>query len=434
MLKKDIIHIQQLSLNNMEATRPILYFECSSGASGDMILSALLDLGLPEEKLKANFNKVSIPLSFQVKQVERNGIQAKQIIPELPKDKKKNWGLYDFLEIIRASQLSPKEKNQCSNSFQKLAEVEGKIHGKSPEQVHFHELGGWDTLFDLIGVITGLNYFHPAQIFVGPVHVGKGFIKTKHGDLPVPPPAVIEMLKGFSIYSGDIKEELVTPTGALILSSWGKPCSGIPEMQLEKTGSGAGAKTLKIPNILRIMMGNLITMNRNSISMDSKTSTVKNEINQKYSTQEDEILKLETNIDDMNPQIWDYLFEKLYESGVLEAFITPVVMKKSRPAYVLTVLCPLEIEPQITKLIFVETTTIGIRKERIQRKILNRTIKEVATKHGNVPVKFSSANGEILTASPEYEVMKKIAREKNIPLKKIYEEVVNAFHQTKQKT
>jgi uncharacterized protein (TIGR00299 family) protein len=387
-----------------------------------MILACLLDLGFPEKELQTHLNKLSVPLSFQVKTVERGGIQSKQILPEIPKNQKKHSKLSDFLKIIKKSGLSKNIKKKSSNLFQKLAEAEGKIHGKRPEEVRFHELGGYDTLFDIIGITAGLEYFKPSKILTSPLHVGKGFVKTSHGILPVPPPVVLELLKNFPIYSGTIEEELVTPTGALIISSFTKPSPGIPNMILKKTGCGAGTKILSIPNILRILMGELSSEKKQNKTLDPRSEKLQDE---------DEILKLETNIDDMNPQLWDYIIEKLYAAGAYEVFLTPVIMKKSRPANLLTVLASVKKESQLTELIFSETTTLGIRKEMIKRKILNRTIQEINTPYGRIQIKISNQNGKILNLTPEYEALKKIAQKKKIPLKKLYHDVFALLYKTK---
>lgn len=382
----------------------LLYIEGNAGASGDMILAALVNLGFPIKKLNETLKLLHPGLGASLKQTAKHGFAAPALDPILPKSKEKVRTLSDFLTLIEKSKLSQTFKEKTAELMNRLAECESKIHLKPKASLHFHELGGWDTLLDLVGIVAGLQHFGFPEIRVGPLNVGGGKVKTEHGLLPVPVPAVCELLKGFTLYSSGEEAELVTPTGALILSTFGKPVERFPRMIMANIGSGAGSATLSFPNILRMFLGDAA-----------------------QEMHDDRILKLETNIDDMNPQFWEHVFEKLYESGAFEVFLTPVVMKKSRPAHVLTVLAPAESENKLTQILFEETTTLGIRREVISRITLSRKTIQVPTPYGDIPCKVGYSNGTTFNIVPEYEALKMVSRDRKLPLKKLYEIVVQSL-------
>jgi uncharacterized protein (TIGR00299 family) protein len=378
----------------------VFYIDGNAGASGDMLLSALLDLGFPAKTLEKFLKALHPSFGVMQKKIWCGGMFAKRIVPKFPPSKP-NGSLENFLDILKKSKLSLEIKKKASDIFKKLADVEGEIHGKKPQEVTFHELGGWDTLLDVVGVLAGFNFFHPSEIFVGPLNVGSGWVKTKHGSLPVPPPAVVKLLSGFFVYASEAKTELVTPTGALLLSSLAKPVPAMPSMLLKGCGVGAGEKKLSFPNVLRIFLGE---------SLEPLAS--------------DRILKLETNVDDMNPQLWEHVMETLYEKGALEVFLTPVVMKKSRPATLLTVLSPLEKEEVLVETLFKETTTLGVRKEVVTRRLLQRDTVTIKTSLGEIPCKVGHENGVVVNVMPEYSALKHIAEKRKLPLKQVYQGVL----------
>jgi len=380
----------------------IFFVEGVAGASGDMILAALLDLGYPIDALKKLLRMLDLDLKLT--KTTKQGLQATIVTPILPNKEKTSWGLKDFLKILDGSKLPANLKNQTAELFRKLAAAEASVHGVTIEKLHFHELGGWDTLFDLVAVSAALDYLKPFQIHIGPLNVGGGTVKTEHGILPVPAPATAHLLQGFTLYSSDAKTELVTPTGALLLSHFGIPSDNFPPMKLERMGLGAGEKNLPFPNILRIFSGTVVST---------------------YLS--DSVVKLETNVDDMNPQFWDHAFETCYEAGALEVFLTPLLMKKNRPAYLLTVLVPVEAEAAVLEKIFQETTTLGIRREIVSRVLLKRTLVRVETPYGEIPCKVGYQNGTPLNITPEYDVMKMLSRQQKVPLKTLYQSVMRNF-------
>lgn len=384
----------------------VLYIEGNAGASGDMILASLIDLGYPVEHLKETLSKLPVPLKISSNVVHKNGIKARTIKLNSPKTGKKKWTLNNFTSALNESKLPSPLKEKSKSLFERLASAEGKIHGKHPESVHFHELGGWDTLANIVGSLAALAYFNLHEIWIGPLNVGGGTAQGEHGTIPLPCPVVLDLLKGFTIYSSGDHGELTTPTGALILASMGKTRNNLPAMELEEVGYGAGKKEFPFPNTLRALLGKAVSELR-----------------------EDKILKLETNIDDMNPQLWEHVFDKLYETGAAEVFLTPVVMKKSRPACVLTVLAPLDHEEHLLQVLFSETTTLGIRRELVPRVLLERKIVEVTTPYGKIPCKVGYRHGKMVNIAPEYEAVKMISKEKNQPLKKIYQSVLRELPQ-----
>ncbi len=387
----------------------VLYFEGKSGASGDMILASLLDLGFPVEALQKSLDTLSVPLRFESRDISSNQLRAKSVKPLLPEEEKKEWKLADFLSLLNNSKLSSGLKERACSVFNRLGKVEAKVHGKTPDSLHFHELGGWDTIFDIVGSVAALDFFSPSEIFVGPLNLGGGMVESQHGRLPVPAPAVVELMKGFPVYSSSFETELLTPTGAAILTTFGKPTPHFPRMIVEQVGHGAGEKKLDFPNILRVFQGELLVV-----------------------SSPESILKLETNVDDMNPQFWDHVFDRLYERGAHEVFLTQVLMKKNRLAYLLTVLAPVDQEATLMEIIFQETTTLGIRREIVTRNILPRKFIQVKTPYGEVPCKVGYQNGKVFNVAPEYDVLKKLSKEKKIPLKQLYQQVLAQAEQQKE--
>jgi len=377
----------------------VIYFDCFSGISGDMILGALLDLGLDPDVWKKELWKLPLE-GYEIKITKKNkGFLEGTNVEIISHDEKIHQHLKDLLEIVDKSTLSQKIKGFSKKIFIKLAEAESKVHKVSVEEVHFHEIGAIDTIIDVVGSLVCLELLSIEKVYASPLPLGEGFVETSHGIIPIPTPATIEILKGVPVYSHGIKGELVTPTGAAIISVLAKEFCSLPYMRINKVGYGAGKKDFSIPNLLRVFLGELIF-------------NVKKEAN----------LVIEANIDDMNPQLYGYLMEKLFEKGALDVTLTPIFMKKERPGILITVLLEPWKEADITEIIFKETTTMGFRKYYVEKKMMEREIREVQTSWGKVRIKVCKFGGFIHLA-PEYEDCKKIAEKEGLPLKEVIKEV-----------
>ncbi|MFC1725490.1 nickel pincer cofactor biosynthesis protein LarC [candidate division KSB1 bacterium] len=378
----------------------IAYFDCASGISGDMVLGALIDAGLDLNVLIKELKKLNVSgYELKAERVKRNSISGTKITVEISEDGVERH-LSHIVKIIDDSTLDREIKDLSKKIFFYLAEVEAKIHNTGIEKVHFHEVGALDSIIDIIGTVIGINKLGIDKIFASKVHLGTGFVNTRHGKLQVPVPATAELLKGVPVYSTGVESELVTPTGAVLLKTLSQGFGDIPSMKIDSIGYGAGSKILKIPNLLRIFIG----------TMQHKD----------YHT--DHAVLLETNIDDMNPEFFDYLSERLMEEGALDVYKTPIFMKKNRPATLLSLLINAKDIDKALSIIFSESTTIGVRIQRLDRAILEREILQVETKFGKINIKVSKFSGKVSNISPEYEDCKKIASENNIPLKEIYDE------------
>ncbi|MCD6256961.1 nickel pincer cofactor biosynthesis protein LarC [Candidatus Aerophobetes bacterium] len=375
----------------------IAYFDCFSGISGDMILGALVDAGLPLEvftKLIDDLNLSGCRISS--KKVKKSGISATKVDISFPPIRKSPA---EILSLMESLDISQKLKEKSKSIFLTLAKAEAYIHQEDINSVHLHELGSIDTLIDIVGSVVGLDKMGIEEVYSSEINVGEGFVKTAHGYLPVPAPATAHILKGVPVYSSGVKAELTTPTGAAILTGFSSGYGSLPLMKLEVIGYGAGEKDLPSPNLLRVLIG------EKSIQ----------------SEQEDWVSVLETNIDDMNPEFYDYLIDFLLKKGALDVFLTPIQMKKSRPGMLLSVICYEKKQKEIIDTIFSETSTFGIRISRLRREKLKREIKNLKTSLGNIRVKLGILDGKIVSVSPEYEDCKKIALERKIPLKRVYE-------------
>lgn len=385
-----------------------LYFDCSSGISGNMTLGSLLEIVgdenyLLEELKKLNVNGYKIEISKKVK----NGITGTYVDVILEHSHEhhhehhhehnhEHRNLYDVNRIIDESSIDEKSKELAKKIFLRVAKAESKVHNKSLEEVHFHEVGAIDSIIDIVGTAILINKINPDKIISSVVNDGYGFIECAHGTMSVPVPATSEIFAKSNVKFRqiDIDTELVTPTGAAIIAELATEFTTLPAMTTEKIGWGAGYKDLKIPNILKVYYGDIEDQNGNFVVM-------------------------ETNIDDCSGEILGYCEEKLFENGALDVFYTPIFMKKNRPAYRLTVACKKEDMFKLQNIIFKETTTIGIRYRFESRTELGREVIEINTEYGKLKAKKVSNQGEVYLY-PEYESMKKIARENNIPLKELY--------------
>ncbi|HOM03339.1 MAG TPA: nickel pincer cofactor biosynthesis protein LarC [Acetivibrio sp.] len=393
----------------------ILYFDCFSGASGDMILGALLDLGIDVELFKRELLGLNLDgFDIAIEKKIINSIAVTDVNVIVKEEHNHHTGhhhhcernLADIEKIIDNSSLKEGVKSLSKKIFGEIARAEAKVHNKSIEDVHFHEVGAVDSIVDIVGTAICLDLLNVDRIYSSPMHDGTGFIECRHGKLPVPVPAVLEMLKDSNIpyITEDVNTELVTPTGIGIIKCVAKKFGPMPPMTIESVGYGAGKRQTGRFNALRCILGNV---------EDKKII-------------DDEVCVLETNVDDMNPEILGYVMNRLFENGALDVFYTSAYMKKNRPGVVLTVLSDREQEEKLVNIILTETTTLGVRKTVAQRYILERESKYLDTEFGKIRVK-ESALGDYRKYSPEFEDCKKVAQELNIPLMKVYEAVNKAI-------
>ncbi|MBI5192019.1 MAG: nickel pincer cofactor biosynthesis protein LarC [Nitrospirae bacterium] len=376
------------------------YFDCFSGISGDMILGAMLDAGASLDKLREGLACLNLDgFTVSASTVLKKGIKATKadvIIesPDLPDRPLKN-----IRQIINDSTLDADIKNRSLYILQRLAEAEAVVHNCAVEDVHFHEVGHIDTIVDIVGSVICLQLLGIEKVIASPIDTGGGHVKIAHGTFSIPAPAVAELLKGVPVYSSGVQRELTTPTGAAIITTIASSFGPLPQMKLLSTGYGAGGWDLsEKANILRVFIGE-----------------------DQYSNEEDEVLVIETNIDDMNPQIYEYVIEKLLQAGALDVYLTQTIMKKSRPGHLLSIIAGLDKLDIIKQIIFQETTTIGIRISKTGRSTLKREIKEIELPQGRVRVKVSGSSESIINIVPEYEDCKRLAHETGLPLKDIIE-------------
>lgn len=384
----------------------ILYFDCFSGISGDMTIGALLDLGIDQKQFLEKLNRIGIG-GFRVEITKKkvNNISATDfdvIIEKSPSEAIRHFPhrkLSDIVKIIKNSGLEDNAKSLGQEIFELIAVAEAKIHHKSIEEIHFHEVGAIDSIVDILGTSICISMLGVDRIIASPLHLGSGFVKCAHGVLPVPAPATSEILKGVPVYATGVEGELVTPTGAAIIKSLAAEFKPMPPMQIEKIGYGTGKRLYEIPNALRVFLG--------------QTTEDASRFSQ-------ELVMLETNIDDMNPETYSYLVPLMLDHGALDVFLTNIIMKKGRPGVKLSVLVEPEDCQRLEEMMFTETTTLGVRKFSLERHCLERKIKTVDTSLGKVRVKQAYKNGKLLKTSPEYEDCRTIAEQKKIALPEVY--------------
>jgi len=393
----------------------LAYFDCFSGISGDMTLGALIDLGVPLPWLKDRLS--GIPLAdfdITMTPVHRNGIHAASVRVEVHDDKtSRNFS--EIRGLIEDSSLSDTVKSTSVQIFERLAGAEARIHSCSPEQVHFHEVGGINAIVDIVGTALGLEYLGIKKIVASHIPLGKGFVTCRHGKLPVPAPATLGILEGVPVYGTDIPHELVTPTGAAIIVTLAQRFGAMPNMIVSGIGYGAGQRDLEAgPNLLRIIIG----------SGSETAADLPGEL------QEDQISIIETCIDDMNPELFGYLMERLFADGALDVYWIPIYMKKNRPGTMLQVLCKDDGRDILIRRILTETTTLGVRYYTSRRRLLWRDHIEVMTDYGTISVKRVKDPQGNIRIVPEYEACQKIALEHNIPLRVVYETVARGKRMT----
>ena len=387
-----------------------LYFDCFAGASGNMILGGLVALGVDRGRLVEELKKVSpVDISIDFETVDRSGISAIHARVNIPEEKSHRH-LRDIEKVIDDSRVSQTVKDRSKAIFRRLAEAEAKVHGVAIEKIHFHEVGAMDAIIDIVGSCIAFEMLGIERFACSKIHVGSGFVEIAHGKFPVPPPAVAELLNGFSFYSTDVVGELATPTGVAIITTLCEPGGPIPEITIQRTGYGAGTREYEhFPNVLRMMIG--------------ETKQAEN--------QADRLVLLETNIDDLAPQGLGYIMDRAFELGALDCWFTPIQMKKNRPAVMLSVLCSVERRGELTWLIYSETTTLGIRVRHVERDCLERELVRVETKYGTFDVKIGRSGGVVVNVMPEYDQVQKVAAEIGVPFRVVRDAAIEAYNDSK---
>jgi uncharacterized protein (TIGR00299 family) protein len=386
-----------------------VYFDCFSGISGDMVLGALVHAGADLRAIEAELRKLGLEgWSISAAKVKRGEIFATHVKVETSEGHH-HRGLSIILQRIENAKLAPRAAERARKIFTRLAEAEAKVHQLPVEQVHFHEVGAVDSIVDIVGAAIGFELLGIDEFACSALDVGSGQVKTAHGVLPVPAPATAELLKGAPMFTSGIAKELVTPTGAAIATTLATRYVEIPEMTLKAIGYGAGSADLKEKaNVLRLLIGETA-------------------VSQAGEYWDAPVTVIETNIDDMSPQIYGYFVERALEAGALDVFSSPVQMKKNRPGMLLTLLSEPHNVSRLMDLLFRETTTIGIRTHDVRRRTLARESVTLETPFGEVRIKISRMHGSVLNATPEYEDCRRIAAQKGIPLKQVLEAATYQF-------
>lgn len=387
-----------------------VYLDCFSGLSGNMFLGALVDAGVPEVALREAIDGLNLQgFTLRVEMVEKCGIRATHIDVDLTA-RHHHRGLSDILKIIDASRLPDPVKDTATRVFRRLGAAEAKVHGMPLEKVHFHEVGAVDAIVDIVGTAFGFHYLGVEKIYSSPLRVGRGFVKAAHGIMPIPAPATAELLTGIPWSAGEIDRELVTPTGAAIVAEL---CSGFGDKPAgflaERTAYGAGTWDLPIPNVLRLSLGTVPT-----------------------ATSREEKWLMEANVDDSTPEVIAYAIDKLLTAGAVDAWITPIIMKKGRPAFLLSALVDEAKKNAVETVVFAETSTIGIRWQSVTRTVADRSIMPVVTEWGAVDVKVAELNGRIVNVAPEFGDCRLLAEKSGAPLKQIYQVALQAWYRLKR--
>lgn len=386
----------------------IAYCDCFSGISGDMFLGALIDAGLSLDELRSQLADLALEEAFelQVKETHKGTFRASQFkVIQKPDGRRehKHRNLADIARLIDGSRLlSPPVKETSLAIFTRLAQAEARTHGEPVEEVHFHEVGALDSIVDIVGGVIGLEVLGIEKLYASPVPLGRGQIDSAHGVLPLPAPAALELLSavGAPAYASPDQAELVTPTGAAILAELAEFSQ--PDLVLRKIGVGAGARDLPWPNILRLWLG--------------ETGPEAGR----------RLVLLETNIDDMNPEFYGHVMDRLFAQGALDVYLTPIFMKKNRPATMLSVLSKKENETRLVQILLEETSTLGLRVQPISRYEADRKVESVDTLYGPIPVKFKILQGVVVGASPEYDVCSRLAALHQVPIAVVFNAAMQA--------
>ncbi|HEX7313748.1 MAG TPA: nickel pincer cofactor biosynthesis protein LarC [Pyrinomonadaceae bacterium] len=396
-----------------------LYFDCFAGISGDMTLGALVDAGADARELTERLALLDVDgyeISFE--KVDRSGISATRALVRLTKEEKKHRHLSHIEKIINDSRLNDSVKERALKIFRRLGEAEARVHNVPVERIHFHEVGAVDAIVDVVGACIGFELLQVERFVASALHVGSGTVEMEHGRFPVPPPAVAELLRDAPVYSTDIVGELVTPTGAAIVATVCEEFGALPRMRVGATGYGAGGREYEnFPNVLRLLVG----------ESDEAGETPRGVSQQGV----EELLMVETNVDDVSPQVLGHLLERALELGALDCYFTPVQMKKNRPGVLVSILCRPSEGDAMHELLFAETPTLGVRSYAVKRRALEREAVTVETEFGTIAVKVARWRGQVVSATPEYEDCRAAARTHNVALRIVQETAREAFRRVK---
>ncbi len=396
----------------------IAYFDCPSGAAGDMIMGALVDAGVPFEALRDELGKLHLPgWSLERREVMKGVFRATKVDVHVhdhdhagdatghshahghDRHEHPDRNLHSILDLIAASDLPAAVKANASRIFTRLGEAEARVHGTTVDQVHFHDVGAVDAIVDVTGACVGLHLLGVDQVHCSALPLGGGFVTGAHGRIPIPGPGTAELLKGFPVVDTGVRRELVTPTGAAILTTLARAAGAMPAMTVQAVGYGAGNMELDAPNVIRLFLG------RAASSGGRET-----------------IMQVETTVDDMSPQLWEVVIERLFETGALDVYLTPVTMKKSRPGTMLTALCAPDRVTELSRVLFEESPTIGVRWTAYQRERLDREMVTLSTTYGAIPFKVSRLDGRVVTVTPEFDEVRRIARAKGLPVREVLDQ------------
>lgn len=389
----------------MSDSNMVIYYNCFSGISGDMNLAAMIDLGVPAKHLKTELQKLNLDeYELNITRESRNGIFGTRVDVLLTKHEHHHRHLKDIYEIIESSALDKETKNISKQIFHKIAVAEGKIHEMPIEKVHFHEVGAIDSIVDIVGAAICYNYLKPKRVYCGTIELGSGTVKSEHGIIPVPAPATLEILKNIPTHIGGAEFETTTPTGAAILATIVDEFTKSVNLTNQVTGYGVGHKISETPNLLRVFRGKIQEPTNSSF-------------------QKEDAWLIECNIDDMNPEWYELIMEKLFLAGAQDVFLTNIIMKKSRPGIKLSVLCAQTKLDELENILLTESTSLGLRVFPVQKTILERKAYILQTKFGKVRIKSTYLNGEIIRQKPEYDDCKRLSLEIGVTISQIMREI-----------
>jgi len=381
----------------------VAYFDCPSGAAGDMIMASLLDAGVPLEKLRTELAKLRLEgWELVAREVMKGDFRATKVDVEIDEAAHRHHrALRDILDILERSALEASVVERAARIFTRLADAEARVHGTDRESVQFHDVGAVDAIVDVTGGVLALDLAGAREVHVSALPIGGGLVGGPHGRIPVPGPGTAELLRGFPVVDTGVRSELVTPTGAAILTTLAASAGRMPPLTVESVGYGAGTKDLPgTPNVLRCFLGQRVD----------------------GSPADETVLQVETTIDDMSPQLYETLIERVFDAGALDVFLQPVIMKRGRPGVVVTALCAPERVGDLSRALFEESTTIGVRWSEWRRARLQREMVELATAYGTIPFKISRLGGRVVTVTPEFADVARIAREKSLPVREVLDQ------------
>jgi len=376
----------------------LVYFDCFNGAAGDMILGALIDAGAPREVVVDALEAVGLGDRLSLEQVSKGSIRATKVHVD-ERETSTARAYRDIVALLEAAPLDPRVRRRATDTFAALARAEARIHGGGIEDVHFHEVGAIDAIVDIVGSCAALEYFTPERIVASPIPTGRGTTQSAHGTIPVPAPAVVALLQDANLFERG-EDELVTPTGAALLATWCDSFGTLPPIRIETVGYGAGTRETEIPNVVRVLVG--------------EQQAVGHPVGR--------VEMIETNIDDMAPELMPYVVDRLMGAGALDAWVTPILMKKGRVAMTLSVLCDAGATKELLDIVFSETTTLGVRIGPIERAVLDRKETVVTIEGHSVRIKLGIRDGRVVTVAPEFEDAAEAARATGRPLREIYDQ------------